>query len=100
MRAAWLSAFVIWMSIGCSPPEASAPEEGERPCTTDEDCELAGRDTSVRSSICGNRAAGYRDSVGPNALKCGPMADMKPPSLVEPVLACFRGTCVPIDSRR
>ena len=97
MRATWLCALSVTALLGCAPvPDASAPSEDELPCRTDEDCEMAGRDVGPRSQICASRAINLHSAK--DVAACGPMPNMTP-STSEPVLACFRGTCVPIRSR-
>lgn len=97
MRAVWLCALAVSAPLACAPlPDASAPAEDELPCRTDEDCAMAGRETGPRSQLCTSR--GINLHTPKDVAACGPMPNMTPMSS-EPTLACFRGTCVPIQSR-
>ena len=102
MRAVLLSALMLSTSIACAPPEAAeVPEHDEKPCVTDRDCEFAGRETGPRSQLCQTQGLSTSRGEGTgelNMARCGAMGNTKSPTLAEPELACFRGTCVAIGS--
>ncbi|MEZ4295332.1 MAG: hypothetical protein R3B70_10185 [Polyangiaceae bacterium] len=94
---ALVSSVLIAALSGCAPvPDADAPEEEELPCRSDADCEIAGRDVGPRTAMCTNR--GMSLSSAKDIAACGPLPSMAPSSR-EPVMACFRGSCVPIKSQ-
>lgn len=95
MRAVRLPALSLLALLGCA-PLASEPAEGELPCRTHEDCELASADTGPRAQICTTRGIHIQSSK--DVAACGPMPNMTP-RISEPVLACFRGVCVPVERR-
>ena len=97
MRAVRLLAISLLSLLGCAPlQDASEPAEGELPCRTHEDCELASADTGPRAQICTTRGIYLQSSK--DIAACGPMPNMTP-RISEPVLACFRGVCVPVERR-
>lgn len=82
---------------GCAPlPDAADPEEGEIPCRSQQDCEVAVVDSGPRAQICSSR--GIALGTAKDSAACGPMPNMSP-ALPEPRLACFRGVCVPVGKR-
>lgn len=86
----------------CAPvPDADAPlDEDERPCRTHDDCELRTIERGPRQQLCGTRGIAWDQSAhSKDAAACGPMPNMSP-SVPEPVLMCFRGSCVPVGKSR
>jgi hypothetical protein len=98
MRAVWLSAIVLSTSIGCAPPEASVPESDEKTCQTDDDCRMSVGKGGPGSMMCSQRRTSSIRLSEKDQVACEPIANMTPP-VPEPVLACFRGTCVAIGTR-
>jgi len=84
----------------CAPvPEPREVIQAEAPCREDRDCEIARNESPVQQARCGNGIASSGARGDLQKAVCGPIGNMtlKAP---EPVLACFRGTCVPIGSQR
>lgn len=83
----------------CEPlPDPAAPSSEERPCRTDDDCEMAQAESNVRQALCGSGAlarfgGGRSDASAKDEAACGQMPNMRA-NVPEPTLACFRGTCV------
>ena len=100
MRVVWLSALSLSTLLGCAPPGASVPREAEAPCRSDDDCEIASVKSGAGSPICAARRMSSitRWSEKDQAI-CEPIAATTP-AMSEPVLMCFRGTCVPVGSSR
>jgi hypothetical protein len=91
----------IVLLAGCDPLTGPAfPSEEEKPCQSDADCEIHAADLSAHQALCGARATAHSDKGRDmDNAACGPMPNMtsKTP---EPNLACFRGTCVSVGSKR
>ncbi len=91
----------IALLAGCEPLSGPAfPSDEEKPCQSDADCEMHATDGSAHQTLCGMRATAHSDKGRDvDTAACGPMANMSP-KMPEPVLACFRGTCVSVGSKR
>lgn len=99
MRSPWVPALSFALLCGCAPvPDAGVPVEEDLPCASDDDCALHNGTSPARSGLCSSRTFQV-GSTGKDAVACGPMSNMTP-NLPEPVMACFRGTCVPIRTTR
>lgn len=96
MRVLLAPLFSLALLTACGIEGPVAPEDEDKPCQTDADCEVHGAPTQPRcSSRMGTRGGNMREI---DAAACGPMANMTP-APPEPVLACFRGACVPLGSK-
>jgi hypothetical protein len=88
--------------LSCAPvPDADAPlDEDERPCRSHDDCDVRAAQSGPRQQLCGTRGIHWDSSPnGKDAAACGPMPGMSP-NIPEPLLMCFRGTCVPVGKSR
>ena len=98
-----LAASLLPLASGCEPAmEPDVPTEEEIPCHRQSDCEMHQGESATRRALCGsdvvNMGLGGRNSPKQSAA-CGQFPTMNA-NLPEPELACFRGKCVPIGSRR
>src|SRR5262245_27410910 len=99
LRALALLGAVLLLAA-CEPAEqASAPAAENHPCRTDDDCEIHDRPTSVREDMCASRAPSSSGARQVDEIVGGQMPSMSP-AAPEPVLLCFRGTCVPVQTKR
>lgn len=106
MRPLLLGVIALPLALACGPvPEAEDASGDERPCRTQQDCEIADTTTEPHTHLCSSRAvlrasrdSGPWDTSARDSAACGPMPYMTP-TIREPRLACFHGTCVPIASR-
>lgn len=98
MRPLLLGVIALPLALACGPvPEAEDASDDERPCRTQEDCEMAAAETGPRAQLCSSRA--IRLDTQKDIAACGPLPTMTMPQSHEPRLACFHGTCVPVTPR-
>jgi hypothetical protein len=101
MRGLALLLFSIALFAGCEPLSGPAfPPDEDRPCKEDADCEVHAGEAAAHQALCSSRTTAHSDKGRDmDAAACGPMGNMNP-KMAEPVLACFRGTCVSVGSKR
>ncbi len=100
MRALWIPLFAPALLAACEPlGEPLTPSAEDKPCQRDADCEMQAI-AAPRQAFCGS--VGSSPSGGSRAVDgaaCGDLPNMTSKAS-EPSLACFRGTCVSMGSKR
>jgi hypothetical protein len=101
MRSSCALAVLSLALSACEPPmdPADPTSEEDLPCQSDRDCELHGTDSAARRAFCASMSVGVGSASAKDAAACGPIPSMSM-NATEPELLCFRGTCVPVGSRR
>jgi hypothetical protein len=93
--------FVLLLLPACEPMgEPAVPAAENRPCKTDDDCEIPKAPSSVREDGCRSRTMVVGKDPAMDTAVCGSIPQMATPDSPEPQILCFRGTCVPVRTQR